>query len=278
MKPYIEEVYKEGLRFGFERKATLFAQASEFQTVEIAESARHGRVLLNDGAFMLSERDERIYHEMMAHSALNVHPRAESVLIVGGGDGGTAREALRHPRVKAVTMVEIDAMVVEACRKFLPQTAACLEDPRLSLRIGDGVAFMRDSREVYDVILIDSTDPNGAAQPLFGEAFYDDLLKRLAPDGIVVAQGESPFYELEMQKTLMRIASPRFRYVSMLNFTNMTYPGGLWSFLWASPEYHPVKDLRPSMLDCFYYNAAVHKAAFQLPEFQRRALAEWTRI
>lgn len=278
MRTWIEEIHREGLRFGFEAKQKLFDQRSDFQRIEIAETTRHGRVLLNDGCFMLSERDERIYHEMMAHVPLSVHPDAKRVLIIGGGDGGTAREVLRHPGVEACVMVEIDAMVVEASRRFLPQTASALDDRRLELQIADGVEYVRQSKETFDVILIDSTDPNGAAQPLFGPEFYADISSRLAPRGVVVAQGESVFYEADMQATLLKIASPLFQHVSMFNFTNMTYPGGLWSFMWASRGLHPLKDARDLDMQMFYYNGAVHRAAFELPEFQRKALAPWTKL
>ncbi len=276
---WIQEVYKEGLSFGFALKAKLFSGRSDFQRVEIAETSHHGRVLLNDGAFMLSERDERIYHEMLVHVPMSVHPEARRVLIIGGGDGGTAREVLRYKSVERIVMVEIDALVIEACRKFLPQTADAMGDSRLELRIEDGVAYMRDSHEKFDVILIDSTDPSGAAQPLFGPEFYANVSARLNVGGIVCAQGESPFYEGEMQATLLKIAGPLFKYVGLYNFTNMTYPGGLWSFLWASNALHPLEDLREKPeLDMFYYNSSVHRAAFQLPEFQLKALKPWMKL
>jgi spermidine synthase len=176
-------------------------------------------------------------------------------------------------------MVEIDAMVVEACRKHIPQTAAALSDPRLELLIDDGVDYMKKANEKFDIILIDSTDPNGAAEPLFGPEFYDDVVNRLNERGIVVAQGESVFYETEMQQSLLKTASDRFECVGMFNFTNMTYPGGLWSFMWASRGLHPIRDFKSGPpFETFYYNEAIHKAAFQLPEFQRKALARWSKI
>ncbi|MBX3023151.1 MAG: polyamine aminopropyltransferase [Bdellovibrionales bacterium] len=274
----IEERYKEGLSFGLGLVRKLFEGQSAFQKVEVFESTHHGRVLLNDGCFMLSERDERIYHEMMVHVPLNVHPYPRRVLIIGGGDGGTAREVLRHESVERCVMVEIDAMVVDACRKFIPQTAGQLGDARMDLRIEDGVRFMKTSDERFDVILIDSTDPNGAATPLFGRDFYKDVAAHLAPEGIVIAQGESVFYEQETQVSLLTLASELFPCTGMFNFTNMTYPGGLWSFLWASRGPHPLRDLRPHRLETFYYNEDVHRAAFQLPEFQRQSLKPWTTI
>ena len=283
---FIEENYKEGLSFRLALKQKLFEGKSSFQTVEVAESTHHGKVLLNDGCFMLSERDEAIYHEMMAHVPLFVHPQPERVLIIGGGDGGTAREVLRHASVKKCVMVEIDAMVVDACKMHIPKTAAALADPRLELRIEDGVAYMAESNDTFDVILIDSTDPVGPAQPLFGEEFYQNVNSRLSPNGIVVAQGESAFYESEMQTKLCEITAKIFKVVSPYNFSNMTYPGGLWSFLWASKGLHPVKDFKPEVIshrlknsqEMFYYNEAVHQASFSLPTFQRKKLQSWLKI
>ena len=279
MSGWIEEVYKEGLSFRLGLQKKLFAGKSEFQSVEVFESTHHGRVLLNDGCFMLCERDERIYHEMMAHVPLFVHPAPKRVLIIGGGDGGTAREVLRHPSVERCVLVEIDALVVDACRKWIPVTGAAFDHPGLELRIEDGVKYMRESREMFDVILIDSTDPAGAAQPLFGPEFYADVNRRLNPGGIVVAQGESVFYESEMQKKLLTIAGAHFPLCSPYNFTNMTYPGGLWSFMWASRTLHPLRDLKVrSGLEMFYYSEAVHRAAFVLPKFQAEGLSEWIKI
>ncbi len=279
MTEWIEENYKEGLSFRLGLKKLLFREQSPYQKVEVFESSHHGRVLLNDGAFMLSERDERIYHEMMAHVPLSVHTNPRRVLIIGGGDGGTAREVLKHTKVEKCTLVEIDQLVVDACRKYIPQTATVFDDSRMNLVIGDGVSFVRDSREVFDIILIDSTDPNGAAEPLFGEEFYTNISHRLAMDGIVIAQGESPFYEADTQARLLQIANPHFDWVTMYNFTNMTYPGGLWSFLWASRGRHPLRDMHHVKVSgCTYYNSEIHWAAFALPEAQRQNLSKWTKI
>ncbi len=279
MSDWIEENYKEGLNFRLAKKADLFSGQSDFQKVEVFESTHHGRVLLNDGCFMLSERDERIYHEMIVHPAFSVLPDLQNVLIIGGGDGGTAREVLRHPSVHRVVMVEIDSMVVEASKKWIPQTAGKLMDSRLELKIEDGVKYLNESREKFDLIIIDSTDPNGAAEPLFGKDFYADVARCLNSKGIVLAQGESVFYETETQKRLLEVASGFFETRSYYNFTNMTYPGGLWSFLWASNGCHPLKDQRAILdLEMYYYNSEIHKAAFALPEFQKQALSRWIQI
>lgn len=275
---YIEEPYKEGVALRFGLKKRLFSATSEFQKIEIVETTHHGKMLFNDGCAMLSERDEMIYHEMMAHVPLGVHPDPKRVLIIGGGDGGTAREVLRHESVTECVMVEIDGAVVEGCSKFIPQTASVFSNPRLKLEIADGVEYVKRKPERFDVILIDSTDPVGPAQPLFGIEFYENVRDCLAADGVVVAQGETPFYEPRAQASLLGILGRCFPVAMPYNFTNMTYPGGLWSFMFASRGLHPVKDRSPSRLsgledDLFYYNSSVHSAAFALPGFMRKNLS-----
>ncbi len=274
---YIEEAYKEGFTVRFAVKKRLFSEQSEFQKVEIVESTHHGKMLFNDGAAMVSERDEAIYHEMIAHVPLLVHPNPQKVLVIGGGDGGTAREVLRHDSVKECVMVEIDSSVVEGSREFIPKTSCVFTNPRLRLTIGDGVAFMAETKEKFDVILVDSTDPVGPAQPLFGPEFYGNVFRCLNDNGIVVAQGETPFYEPEAQRSLVGIMGKFFAVVRPYNFTNMTYPGGLWSFIFASKGLDPIRDVRvgaeQKLGDFFYYNPDIHRASFSLPTFMRKNLS-----
>jgi len=169
--------------------------------------------------------------------------------------------------------------VIDACRQYIPQTGKVFDDPRMNVVVGDGVKFVKESRENFDVILIDSTDPNGAAEPLFGEEFYANVSDRLTMDGVLIAQGESPFYESEMQARLLQIANPHFDWVTMFNFTNMTYPGGLWSFMWASRGRHPLRDMNHiNIPGCTYYNSEIHWAAFALPEAQKKNLGRWIKI
>jgi spermidine synthase len=255
----------------------LFEGQSEFQNVKVVQTTGFGKMLLNDNLVMVTEKDEFVYHDMIAHVPLFVHPNPKRVLIIGGGDGGTAREVIRHASVEKCVMVEVDQMVVEACKQHIPLTAAALADPRVDLRIEDGVKFMKDSDQTFDVILVDSTDPIGPATPLFGEEFYKDVFARLSDEGIVVSQGESPFYEQKMQKKLVGLVKPHAKHFAFYNFHNMTYPGGLWSFLFASKKYHPVADfdaarVGASGLKFQYYNEEIHKGAFDLPEFQKQVL------
>ena len=268
---WIEEQHKNFYSQGYKVIKKLFSGQSRFQKVELVETEGHGRMLFNDSLAMVSERDEFVYHEMMAHVPLFVHPRPERVLVIGGGDGGTAREVVRHPEVAECVVVEIDEMVVQACKKYLPVCSEGFSHPKVKLVIGDGVEFVARGGKSFDVVLVDSTDPIGPAQPLFGEEFYRNLWSCLKDDGIVVSQGESPWYEMDMQKKLLEIKKEFFNIVSCYNYNNLTYPGGLWSFTWGSKKYHPLNDRdleRSKTLSCRYYNSKIHREAFTLPTFQ----------
>ncbi len=275
---WVEENFSDFLGIKFKVEKVLFSGKSDFQTVDIVETKGHGKMLLNDGLIMVTERDEFAYHDMITHVPLFVHPSPKNVLVIGGGDGGTAREVIRHHGVEKCTMVEIDAMVVDACKQHIPQTAAALDDDRIQLIIGDGVQFVNETQEKFDVIIVDSTDPIGPAQPLFGEAFYQDVFNCLTDDGIVVSQGESSWYALEIQQSLLKVLNKVFPQSYLYSFSNLTYPGGLWSFTFASKTYHPTKDFNASRvndsgLTFDYYNAELHSAAFALPSFVKKGLS-----
>ncbi|WP_448211101.1 polyamine aminopropyltransferase [Colwellia sp. MEBiC06753] len=275
---WVEEKFQDFLGIKFKVEKVLFSGQSEFQSVDVVETKGHGKMLLNDGLIMVTERDEFAYHDMITHVPLFVHPKPQNVLVIGGGDGGTAREVIRHSSVEQCTMVEIDAMVVDACKAHIPQTASALSDPRINLIISDGVEFVKQSQQKFDVIIVDSTDPIGPAQPLFGEAFYQDVFNCLTDDGIVVSQGESSWYALEIQQSLLTVLNKVFPKTYLYSFSNLTYPGGLWSFTFASKQYHPVNDFNAdrvtqSALDFDYYNAKLHTAAFALPNFAKKGLS-----
>jgi len=277
---WVEEITQGIVSIRFKVKNHLFTGKSEFQKVDIVDTYGFGKILLNDGLMMLSERDEFSYHDMIAHPALFVHPNPKRVLVIGGGDGGTAREVLRHANVEKCVMVEIDKMVVDACIEHIPQTSQVLRGhERLELRIDDGVKYVKESPDKsFDVILIDSTDPIGPATPLFGKDFYSHVHRILADDGIVVAQGESPFHNQDVQQSMLGVMRNFFPKTYIYNFSNLTYPGGLWSFSMASKSLCPVGDFNPkrvleSDLKFEYYSPAGHKAAFAIPEFQKRSLS-----
>ena len=275
---WIEEKFSDFLGLRIKVEKVLFSGKSDFQTVDVVETKAHGKMLLNDGLIMVTERDEFAYHDMITHVPLFVHPKPKNVLVIGGGDGGTAREVLRHQGVEKCTMVEIDGMVVDACREHIPQTSKDLDHPKMNLIIGDGVKFVKETSEKFDVIIVDSTDPIGPAQPLFGEEFYQDVFNCLSDDGIVVSQGESSWYALDIQQALLKVLNNVFPKSYLYSFSNLTYPGGLWSFTFASKKYHPVNDfdtnrVKQSGLDFDYYNEHLHSAAFALPSFAKKGLA-----
>jgi spermidine synthase len=277
---WAEELHQEHLGLRYKVRRTLFSGESDYQQIDVVETEGFGRMLFNDSIAMVSERDEWVYHEMIAHVPMFVHPGAKRVLVIGGGDGGTVRELLRHPSVETVRLVEIDPLVLEACREHLPVMSEALDDPRVTVTIKDGVEFAKATDERYDLVIVDSTDPIGPATPLFGAEFYGSVKRVLEPGGLVVSQAESPFYEAERQRSLLAILSEAFGRTAIYNYTNLTYPGGLWSFTLAgSGDLCPIGDFDSKRFDresleCRYYSKAIHRGAFILPEFQRANLEE----
>lgn len=273
---------RTGLTFGVER--LLHSAQSDFQRIEVYETDAFGRLLTLDGLVMLTERDEFVYHEMLAHPALCLHPNPRRALVIGGGDGGTVREILRHPSIEHVDLVEIDGDVIDVARRFFPHVASALDDGRLTIHVADGLAFARDAADgTYDFISVDSTDPVGFAEGLFGEAFYRDCARLLSEDGILAAQTESPFDETfqdtirDAHGLLGRIFSSVHMYLAHIP----TYPTGTWSFTLATKRLHPTEDydaaraaerLAPAAEVLRYYAPDVHVAAFALPPFVRRML------
>jgi spermidine synthase len=276
---WIREIHQGTVALSFKVKKKLFSEQSAYQLVDIVDTFDHGRMLLNDGVIMLCERDEFVYHEMIAHVPLFVHPNPQRVLVIGGGDGGTVREILKHDCVERVVMVEIDPVVVNACRKYMPQVSANMEDPRVDLKIEDGVEFVSRSSETFDVAIVDSTDPVGPAKPLFDSGFYEKIASLLTPEGILITQAESPYYDQEIQRGMLQNQRFHFNRLHAYLFTNLTYPGGLWSFGFASQGLCPLKNfdsvrIASSNIATRYYNAGIHRAAFMLPNFVRESLKD----
>ena len=274
---WVDEVYQGIVRTSFKLKKRLFKAKSPFQTVEVVETAGHGKLLLIDGMTMVSERDEFVYHEMIAHPALFLHPKPRRVLVIGGGDGGTVREVLKHRSVERCVLVEIDGLVVSASRKYIPQTAAALSDKRADVLIADGVKFVAETEERFDVVIVDSTEPFGPAKELFGPTFYKNVKRILTEDGIVASQAGSPFYEISTIKNLFRITKRIFPVIEVCLFNNLTYPGGLWAFTFATKGLHPLKDFKParvkaSKIKLRWYNADIHAGCFALPNFLKSAI------
>ena len=263
------EHYRDASAIGIHTTALVHEERSEFQSIKVFDTVAHGRLLTLDDMVMLTELDEFVYHEMLIHVPVCTHPSPRQVLVVGGGDGGCVREALKHPTVERVVQCEIDERVTRVCQEFVPSVAGAVDDPRCELVFTDAVQYVRDNPGVFDVIAVDSTEPIGPAEALFGKAFFEDVKAALRPGGIVTAQAESPFYAPEVLKGLFGAVRPTYAHVHGYVAGIPTYPGGLWTFLFASDERRPTEvDLaRATALEGRYYGPPVAAGAFQLPQF-----------
>jgi spermidine synthase len=250
-------------------KETLVRKQTEYQDLAIVETNRFGRMLLLDGIVQTTIADEYVYHEMISHIPLFTHPNPEKVLVVGGGDGGAIREVLKHPSVKKAVLCEIDKCVVEECMKYLPEISCELENPRCEVFIGDGIKYVHEHKNEFDVIIVDSTDPFGAAEGLFGGSFYKEISECLTKDGIFVAQTETPFYLPEVVKKVFNDAKEAFPVTKLFMAAIPTYPSGYWSFTIGSKMHDPEEADVPAELgfDTRYYTPKLHKACFALPKY-----------
>ncbi|MCF6180325.1 MAG: polyamine aminopropyltransferase [Geopsychrobacter sp.] len=276
MEIWYTEKHGENVGITLKVKETLFSGKSEFQQLDILDTLEYGRMMLLDGLVMCTERDEFVYHDMIVHPAMFVHPDPKQVLVIGGGDGGSIREIVRHPGVELATLCEIDGLVVEKSVELLPSLASAIDGqhPRVKLHIDDGLAYIRAHQNLFDIILVDSTDPIGPAVGLFEKDFYQLVSGALKDDGIMVAQSESPFYHAEIQKNMFDNLRSVFPIVEMYQAFIPTYPSGLWSFAFASKKYHPVQDFNSERaakrnFHTKYYNEELHLGAFMLPTFVR---------
>lgn len=259
----------------------VFSQKSEYQQIDIFDSEEFGRVLTLDGVIVLTEKDEFIYHEMITHVPMAVHPRVESALVVGAGDGGALRELAKYPYVTRIDLVEIDEALVEACKKYLPKTAAGYKDERVTVYNRDGLRYLRRLESTYDLIIVDSTDPAGPGEILFTKEFYGSCFKALNEGGIMVNQHESPFYAYEavaMKKAHRRIRE-FFPTHSVYQAHIPTYPSGHWLFGFASKQYDPLEDLDADRwnelgIKTRYYNTDLHRGAFYLPNYVKDMLEQ----
>lgn len=250
-------------------KETLITKKTEFQDLAIVDTYEFGRMLVLDGIIQTTIRDEHVYHEMISHIPLFTHPNPKKVLVVGGGDGGAIREVLKHPSVEKTVLCEIDGDVVTECKKFLPEISCALENPRCEVFIGDGIKYVHEHKNEFDVIIVDSTDPFGAAEGLFGGSFYKEISECLTEDGIFIAQTETPFYLPDVVKRVYDDAKAVFPVTRLFMAAIPTYPSGFWSFTVGSKKHDPKTiDLSNTIdIDTNYYTKELHKACFVLPKF-----------
>lgn len=270
---YTEEHSKEA-KFSIKVLRQLYSVQSPFQKIDILESEEFGRFFTLDGYMMVTEKDEFIYHEMIVHVAMATNLNIKKVLVIGAGDGGTVRELTRYPTIEHIDMVEIDKMVVDVCKEFLPQTACKLDDPRVHLYFEDGLRYIRSKENEYDLIIVDSTDPFGPGEGLFTKEFYGNCFKALTEDGILVNQHENAYYTSfaqSMRRAHCRIVN-LFPICKVYQAHIPTYPSGHWLFGFASKTYDPVADLKAdawNQLGIYtrYYNTDLHRGCFALPTY-----------
>jgi spermidine synthase len=277
---WFTERFEDLTAFSVRFSQKLFAGKSPFQTIEVYETERLGRVLILEGCFMVTEADTFIYHEMLVHPAMNTVVSPRKALVIGGGDGGTVTEIVKYSTIESCVLCEIDPMVVDVCRTFFPSLSAGLNDPRVAIVHEDGAEFVKRFHRDFDVVFVDSTDPVGPGEVLFRKSFYESVKEALTTTGAAVFQTESPLF----MRTVFANAVKNLRSVFGTHgvypylATIPSYPGGLWSFTYCSQsEQSPVETDKtlPRVLppNLAYYNEAVHTAAFALPEFTAAMLA-----
>ena len=274
MELWYTENQTNNVNFSMKVKSHLYSAQSEFQKIDIIDTYEFGRVLVIDNWTMVTEKDEFIYHEMITHVALATNPEIKNVLVIGAGDGGTVRELTRYNNIENIDMVEIDELVVKASIEHLPFTSNKLSDPRVNLYFEDGIKFVKGKENLYDLIIVDSTDPIGPGEGLFTAEFYTDCYNALTEKGILINQCESPYYShnaYEMKRSYKKLNN-LFSICKAYQYHMPTYPSGHMIFCFASKVLDPIKDLDSEKwneleLETKYYNTELHKGAFSLPNY-----------
>ena len=281
MTDWFEETLYPHWQSRMRMERVLYDSKTDHQRLVLFEHNAFGRVLALDGVVQTTEKDEFIYHEMLAHAPILAHGAARRVLIVGGGDGGMLQEVLKHRGVEAVTMVEIDGGVVEFSKKYLSSICRdAFDDPRTDLVIADGVDFVAAGKGEYDVIIVDSTDPIGPGEVLFTERFYQGCKRCLSPGGVLVTQNGVPYLQPEELTRSVALWRPLFADAACYLAAVPTYVGGFMALGWATDDTAlrsvPVETLEQRFaaagIETDYYTPAVHKAAFALPPYIGRLI------
>lgn len=281
MKWYTEE-WSEQCKFSLGYDEHIHSEKTAFQQIDFYKGREFGTFFTLDGLMMVNEKDEFIYHDMIVHPAFATNPMIKHVLIIGGGDGGTAREVLRYPTVEKVVMAEIDERVFRLSQQYLPLTAAGIEeDQRMTLHFEDGLQYVRNAPDAsFDLILVDSTDPISVGEGLFTTEFYKQCYRVLNDTGILINQHESPYFEEyaeNMRKARNKIKAI-FPLTKVYQYHMPTYPSGHWLFGFASKSFDPIADIKIAQWKKFslktkYYNTDLHIGAFALPNYVKEELA-----
>lgn len=267
-----------GMALSIEVEKVLFSGRTRYQDVQVYQTKTSGKMLVIDGIIQLTEADEFAYHEMLTHTPLFAHPDPRRILVIGGGDGGVLREAVRHPGIETIDICEIDEEVMKISRKFLPFTSLGFDDPRVMVHVMDGNEFIKTCENIYDVIIVDSTDPIGPGKALFTRPFYENLKSALNRNGLIAAQGESFFLHEDYVKDLVNTARSLFPIQAYSYILVPTYPGGHIGICFGSMGPKPGQPNRPVSEDLLkqlkYYTPRIHGASFVLPAFAEKMLGK----
>ena len=281
MEFWFSELHTGNVKLSVRIEKQLFSGESEYQRIDVFDSEEFGKFISLDGETVFSEKDEFIYDEMVTHVPMAVHPHVKNVLIIGGGDGGVAKELLQYKSIESIDVVETDRMFVDVCREYFPEVACALDDERVKIHYDDGLRFLRNKKGIYDLIINDSTDPFGHTEGLFTKEFYGSCYNALKDDGIMVYQHGSPFYDEDEAacRSMHRKAFRSFPISRVYQAHIPTCPSGYWLVGFASKKYHPIKDFKPKewnglKIETWYYTTHLHMGAFMLPKYVEDLLEE----
>ena len=271
---WFSDVQTDNVKLNIRLDKQLFSAISEYQRIDVFQSPAFGRFVALDGDVIFSEADEFIYNEMVTHVPMAVHPHVKKVLIIGGGDGGVAREYTAYPEIEEIDVVEPDEQFVEVCKEYFPEAAKGFEDLRVQVFHQDGLRFLRGRSDEYDIIINDATDPFGHTEGLFTKEFYGSCFKALKADGIMVYQHGSPFFD-EDESAFRSMHNKVYRSFPISRVYQAHIPtctSGYWMFGFASKKYHPIEDFDPVRwnargLKTEYYTTNLHIGAFMLPKY-----------
>lgn len=275
MSFWFNEKNTDGYQVKWKINKILHSEKTPYQELAVVDTLEWGKALILDNALQVSEKDEFIYHEMIVHVPMFSHPAVRDALIIGGGDGGTLRELCKHPQLQKVDMVEIDERVVAASKKYLPSISSAFSDTRVNLYFQDGIEFVKKAGK-YDLVIVDSSDPIGPAQPLFTQEFYSNIYNCLNDDGMMVVQSESPIFYQEVFRSVYRNIKAVFPQTLIYLACIPTYVSGPWSFTIGSKVHDPreLKGDSEAGFDLKYYNDKVHRSAFALPGFVEEMISK----
>ena len=281
MELWFSDYHTEDVKLDIKIEKQLFGADTDFQRIDVFESKEFGRFISCDGTIVFSEKDEFVYDEMIVHVPMAVHPHVRKVLVIGGGDGGVARELTHYDEIEEIDVVETDHVFIDVCRDYFPDNACGLDDPRVTVFNANGLRFLRTKGYEYELIISDAIEPLGHAAGLFTKEFYGNCFRALKEDGIMVYQHGSPFYDEDEEtcRAMHRKASHSFPISRVYQAHIPTCPSGYWLFGFASKKYHPLKDFDAKKwlergIKTWYYSEHLHKGAFMLPKYVEDMLEE----